>query len=419
MKPLIQLLLGFVLFVTNACTTRQIIRNAEYSDSEAAFRSGDVPQAVERFPKKEEGGFVTSIEKSWLGYWSGTNDNSDLLKQVSTLDSRRYTSITREAQYFFYNESEDGYIPAEHEIIVMHLLSAMVFMRQEKWDAARVEANRAVFFLQNYFRADQEHFDDPALRLWLAGIWAALGEWNSAQVDLRRSYDMSGNKALLPYLNGTTPPAEFAVLFSGAGPTVQWHAGDAIPSFINEVSRPPYPISFDTMPWYRRHVLRNTEIRDVITSSNYMAQYYGLNASTGAEKTLGHTIGAGVKAAGVVLATVIIVGAIAIVIAIASESNASVSGKESAEFLGYAFGAGVSLGSSMWDGGDNVTKQTTASANARKEKGLEELKIYRYVRYLPNWISVTDKFVAPPGKNIPTYLRAPSSKTKVQFLHAF
>ncbi len=178
MKPFIKLLLSLALIVnTAACTTRQINRNSEYKTSEAAFRSGDLNQAINRFPKKEAGGFITSVEKSWLGFWNGNTNNEDLMNQVSTLDQRRYTSLLRETEYFFYNESEDGYIPAEHEIIVMHILNAMFYLRQEQWDKSRVEARKAVFFLQNYFREDQEHFDDPALRIWLSGIWAALGEW--------------------------------------------------------------------------------------------------------------------------------------------------------------------------------------------------------------------------------------------------
>lgn len=418
MKPFIQFLLGFVLFITNACTTRQIIRNAEYSAAEASFRSGDVEQAVARFPPKEPGGFVTSVEKSWLGFWTGQKNNDDLLKQVSTLDQRRYTSISREAQYFFYNESEDGYIPAEHEIIVMHLLNSMLFMRQEKWDEARVEVRRAVFFLQNYFREDQEHFDDPALRLWLAGIWAALGEWPSAQVDLRKAYELSQNKALLPLIDLQSPPSQFAVVFTGGGPVVTWKDGEAVPTFTNETARPAYAVSFETMPWYRRHVLRNTEIRDVITKSNYMTQYYGLQASTTAEKTIGQTVAAGLKTTGVILGTAIVVGAAAVMIALAAQSSQPVS-PEAWELMGYTMAGGYAVGSALWDEGGKVSDSNALSVKRRKEEGLENLKTYRYVRFMPNWISVTDTYEEQKARDTLTSLQAPRSKTKVLFLHQF
>lgn len=419
MKPLVKLLLGLVLLTNAACSTSQIIRNSEYTNSEAAFRSGDIPQAIQRFPHKEKGGFVTSIEKSWLHFWTGEKDNKDLMNQVSTLDHRRYTSISREAQYFFYNESEDGYIPAEHEIIVMHMLNSMLYMRQEQWVSARVEAKRAAFFLQNYFRADQDHFDDPALRVWLAGIWAALGEWQEAQVDLRKAYELSKNKDLLPLINSDRAPQEFTVVFTGGGPSVQWREGEAIPSFLNETSAPDYKVHFETMPWYRRHVLRNTEIRDVIMKSNYMAQYYGLNTSVGAEKTVGYTAANALRVSGVLLGTAIVVGAIAVVIAASSQSSVTTSSEETGEFLGWAVAGGVGLGSSMWSEGDKVSASTTKSTDQKMKKGLEDLRTYRFVRYLPSWISVTDNYQIQTPENIIAYLQSPQSKTKVQFVQEF
>lgn len=415
MTSLIKLLLGLVILTNAACSTSQIIRNSEYANSEASYRSGDVPQAVRRFPKKEDGGFVTSIEKSWLLFWLDENDNTDLMKQVSTLDNRRYTSISREAQYFFYNESEDGYIPAEHEIIVMHMLNAMLFMRQKKWAAARVEARRATFFLQNYFREDQNHFDDPALRLWLAGIWASLGEWNEAQVDLRKAYELTKNKALLPLLESTNPPAEFTVVFTGGGPTVKWYDGESIPTFTNDTSAPSYKISFETMPWYKRHLQRNTEIRDVIMKSNYMAQYYGLNTSVGAEKTVGYTAANTLRLSGILLGTVVVVGAV-LVAAKAAEAGVS---EGAGEFLGYAVAGGLTLGSSVWKEGDKVSASTAKNADKRMKEGLENLKTYRYVRFMPSWISVTDKYELQTPQRIVTYLKSPNSKTEVQFVQAF
>lgn len=156
---------------------KKIIRDWEYQDAQAAFKGAEPSRALEYFPQKEQHDFVTSIEKAWLGLWAGDNKSEDLLEQAKTLDERKFTSVSREAEYFFYSESEDGYIPAEHEIIGMHLISSMYFMETAQWSKARVEAKKAVFYLQNYFPEHQSHFDDPALRIWLAGIWAALGEW--------------------------------------------------------------------------------------------------------------------------------------------------------------------------------------------------------------------------------------------------
>lgn len=406
------ILICFTGFLS-ACSTRQIIRNSEYQYSEAAFRSGDLNQALERFPTKEEGGFVTSIEKSWLGLWNGERDHSDLMKQVKTLDQRNYTSVLRETQYFFYNESEDGYIPAEHEIIIMHMLNAMYFMRAEQWDEARVEARQAVFFLQNYFKEDQSHFDDPALRIWMAGIWAALGEWDDAQVDLRKAYELSRDKKLLPLLALKKAPSNMSVIFDGSGPKIIWKEGELTPSFQDE-STPPQAdiVKFRTLPWFLRHEKRNSEIRNVVMKSNYMAQYYGLNTNVGAQKSLGFVAGTALRITGVMVGTAIIAGGI---YALAASGASGGSG----DVVTGIFVLGLGTGSYIWKSGDKVQKMTYDSADETKTDGLENLRTYRFVRFMPSWISVTDtdEFVGLIAKSFK--VQAPKSKTKVLFLQRF
>nr|BFD58605.1 hypothetical protein CKG001_07120 [Bdellovibrio sp. CKG001] len=395
----------------SACSSKQIIRDSEYTLSEAAFRSGDINQALDRFPQKEQHGFVTSIEKAWLGLWNGESENSDLLKQAKTLDERNFTSVSREAQYFFYSESEDGYIPAEHEVIIMHLLSSMYFLRSEKWTEARVEAQRATFFLQNYVKDGQSHFDDPALRLWLAGIWAALGEWSEAQVDLRKAYELSKNKNLLPLLEQTKAPEKFSVIFEGGGPEIIWHEGVLQPEFLEKSAPPLTAVHFTTLPWFLRHQERNSQIRNIVMKSNYMTQYYGLNTSVGAEKTLGFAASNTLRAAGLLIGSAIIGGGL---YALASTGSSG-----AGEVAGYIIGAGYLAGSEIWKKGDQVARSFDESAAESKKSGLENLRIYRFVRFMPSWISVSIKpeSIIPPAKGL--NLKSPKSPTSVVFLQRF
>jgi hypothetical protein len=185
-------------FSLSACTSQTLIRNKDYSDSVLAFKSGQPEDALQFFPKQEDGGFITTIEKSWLRLWTHKSEDPKKLLQLSqSLDERNFTRISRETEYFFYSETEEGYIPAEHEVIILHLLAATYFIKEEKWDSARVEAKRATFFIQSYVKdVDKVAFDDPALRLWLGSLWAALGEWEEAKVDFRRASTMTGDKRL-------------------------------------------------------------------------------------------------------------------------------------------------------------------------------------------------------------------------------
>ncbi|UOF02954.1 hypothetical protein [Bdellovibrio reynosensis] len=393
------------------CSTRQIIRDSEYRDAEAAYRSGDISQALERFPKKEKKGYITSLEKAWLGLWTGEADNKDLLRQSRTFDERKFTSILRETEYFFYSEAEDGYIPAEHEVIVMHLINATYFMRQKKWAQASVETRKATFFLQNYFREDQSHFDDPALRLWLAGIYAALGEWNEAQVDLRKVYQLTKNKEALRLSELSRAPDNITLIFDGSGPTLRWYEGNATPEFLNRTQTPKTELHFSTLPWFERHQQRNTAIRNVVMKSNYMAQYYGLKGSVGAEKSAGFVASNTIRGVGIAAGVVIIGGGLYLL----AQSGASGAG----EAAGYIIGTGLLAGETLWEKGDEVSKAFTESAEENKTRGLENLKTYRFVRFLPSWISFMDSGIPETANTKGFVIKSPQGKTAVQFLQRF
>jgi hypothetical protein len=396
------------LVLLSACSSSQVIRDSEYKYSEAAFKFSNPEKALEELPTKEQGGFVTTVEKSWLGFWAGGKDPSALQKQTRTLENRKYISISREAEYFFMSESEEGYIPAEHEIILSHIISAMYFMRAENWTEARVEVKQASYFLENFFRMDQKHFDDPALRIWIAALWAALGEWNEAQVDLRRTYEMTKDPDILPLLKGTAPPKLLSLAFDGTGPLVTWEFGNPQPIFDEKDSEPAFDITFSTLPWYRRHQDRNSVIRDKISKSNYMSQYYGIQLSKGGQKTLGAAMSTTIRVAGVAMAAAVIAAGVYIL------SSSPGSG----EALAYPVAAGMWLGKTMWKEGDNVDNAVRQSVMETDQRGREDLKTYRFVRFLPSWISLTDTIViTATGKDVP--FQAPTSRTTVHFVQRY
>lgn len=408
MKALGALLL---LIFLSACSTSQIIRDSEYKYSEAAFAFADPNKALREFPTKEPGGFVTSVEKSWLGFWDDRKDFSDLQKQSKTLDERKYISVSRETEYFFMNESEEGYIPAEHEIVLMHIISSMYYMRTNQWEEARVEVKQASYFLENFFRTDQKHFDDPALRLWIAALWSALGEWNEAQVDLRRAYEMTKDKNLLPLLKDTTPPKELSIAFDGTGPQVSWTFGELLPSFTDKDSRPTTEISYSTLPWFRRHQERNTVIRDKIAKSNYMSQYYGIQLSRGGQKTIGFVSSTVVKTAGVVLGTTVAVGGLYL---LASAGASSGNG----EVFTLPLAAGAWIFSTLWKEGKSIDESVDKNVKETLVKGQEDLKTFRFVRFLPSWISLSDTIiVTAQGKEVA--LKSPKSPTLVRFVQRY
>ncbi|MGZ3744515.1 MAG: hypothetical protein ACXWRE_13775 [Pseudobdellovibrionaceae bacterium] len=412
MKNFVWLLLPLFL---SACSTSQIIHDSEYKYSEAAFKFSDPEKALTEFPKKEEGGFVTSIEKSWLGLWADKTNQKDLLRQTRTLDARNYISLSREAEYFFFAENEDGYIPAEHEVIVMHLISSMYFLRNNQRNEARVEAKQASYFLESIFMANQKQFDDPGLRIWLASIWASLGEWNEAQVDLRKAYELSRNKALLSLIDQKKPPAELTLIFEGAGPQVDWQFGVPLPSFSQKEDPPHFKITYSTLPWFQRHEERNTLIRDKISKSRYMSQYYGIQLSKNGEETVGFVSANTVRAAAVIAGTTIAVGGLYLTAAILSSGGGGTGG---GELLGLPFIGAWYVGKTLWDKGNKIDENFKSSSHKIENIGKEDLKTFRFVRFMPSWISLVDSaVVSATGKDIT--FTSQNSASVVHFLQKY
>lgn len=374
MKLLFCVLLTVLTF---SCASRQLIKDGEYADSHALYKQSQFEKSLEKFPKKEENGFIVSVEKAWISFWNKKGDNSELEKQIKSIDQRQYISISQEAEFFFFNETADGYIPSEHEVIALHLINSMIYMQQQRWDEAGVEARRASYFLQKIFNPNQPHFDDPALRLWLATVWMSLNEWGEAQVDLRRICEMTScgktaNSSIKNLLDLKQPPKFFRLYMGGSGPELKWSESSPTPEFLVQLK----PSVFSSSGWYDRHIKRNTVIRDTVLQSNYMSQYAGIKTSSGAQRAFGYSFGGATRLLGVTLGTAIAVGGVYVL--------AQGGGAGSAEPAGYIIGAGVLVGKYFWDAGGDLIDTVNKDATDYEKRNFEDLRTYRFVRFLPN-----------------------------------
>lgn len=406
-------LLSSLLFT--ACASQKLIKDVDYQPSLALYKQSEFKLALEKFPQNENRGFITSIEKAWLTLWNHEGDNSQLEKQIHSLDERKYTSLLRESEYFFVNESEDGYVPAEHEIICLHLINAMIYMQKQQWSEAEVEARRASYFLQNIFDPNQPHFDDPALRLWLAAVWLNLGEWSEAQVDLRKIQEIAPHPKIAELLKLTQAPTSFRLIFKGSGPQLEWQEANRTPRFAlpstELVSKSSF--SFSSQPWYDRHVHRNTVLRDVVTESHYMSQYLQIKTNKNSQLAAGYTLGTTSKVIGVAVGAAIIGGGIYLL----SQSNATGSG----EAIGSIFGAGLFAGGWLWQSGQSLIQQTEADAKKYENSEFEKLRTYRYVRFLPSFISFEKNKDFTQSQNLiynELTFKNPKSTSQVQFILA-
>lgn len=384
------------LFVT-ACASNKIIRDDRYQPAVEAYGRGEPDAALERFPSGEEHGFITSTEKAWLGLWAGQGHDRDLAKQAPSFDDRHFVSLSREAGVFLFQESEEGYVPSEHEAVVFHLLRAIYFHREKNLEEAAVELRQAGYILDRTW-------DDPALRLWLGTLWAANGDWNEAQVDFRRADELSPSAEAAKLSRLKSPPRNLNLHFYGNSPVMKWPEGQFAPDFAEDTK--PSEGGYSSLPWFVRHTKRNSELRDVILKSNFMAQYLGDKALTNTERGVGHAVTGAIKITAIAVGTALT----AAVLYLAAQSNVSGDG------LGYLLAGSVGAGVGIWNAGEDFHRDFKKTVNADEERKMKALRVYRLVRFLPSWIRVDIKPSVNATRSIDLSSR---SETKVELWNHF
>jgi hypothetical protein len=280
--------IALALAASAGCSGNRLLTRKDYELSQWAISEGNYAEAREKFPKGERGTFITSMEKAYLDLLQGKSDLAGLKKYRDIADERVRFQVSREISDFFYMSTPEGYYASEHEIVWMHMLLSWGYALQRQYDNACVEARSASYLLQLPW-SQTGHFDDPALRIVLAGLWSMCGSWEDAQVMLR------GAAALDPSLTWARdlaerdrPPRNLFLVLGGVGPDPYWdpaldlnplrgarHLGfkpqgrrDAL--IVRGGANPvAMELSPGSLPWYQRHLVRDNEIHDLIGDTHY------------------------------------------------------------------------------------------------------------------------------------------------------
>lgn len=105
----------------------------------------------------------------------------------------------------------------------MHFLLSWGYSLQGKYTDACVEARIASSLLSLPW-SPQGHFDDPAMRLFLAGLWTMCGEWREAQVGLRAAWLLDSNLGWAKELaDHNEPPSNLFLVLGGPGSEPEWN----------------------------------------------------------------------------------------------------------------------------------------------------------------------------------------------------
>lgn len=380
------------------CTT-PLLTKQDYRDSVEGLRQGSAGEALAAFPQGEEGAFITSVERGYLGLLAGHADVAALRKHAAAVEHRLRFSASDTLQSLFYIETPEGYYASEHEIIWLHLLLGWAYAAEGDLEAAAVEARKSAYLLHAPW-AGEGNFDDAMLRIFLATLWTTCGYWQDARVDLRVAAELDSSLEWARDLaERTTPPRHLALVLGGVGPEVYWdakretnllrgfrHVGfrpqgarsDGVLADDEGTSIPVFRTS-DSSGWYERHWQRDDAISELIEDSRYMNRmlYSGtkFSLSMGSGVIWGVVVGAAGIAAGGGLV-----------------------------YLSYYGGAGelAVLGvcvaaAGLYYGYEIIEEASVCSVSAFKDD-LDASSRYRFVRFLPEyfWVGWSDEDLVYP-----------------------
>lgn len=373
-----------------SCANKTLIRDSEYEPVYHALRTRENKDAFKSFPEKEKNGFITTFEKAWIKFWTGEEklreeETKNVQHLSDQIEKRKFVSISNEASIFLVGESEDGYIPSEHEIVSLHLFLSMIYLDAENYDAANVELKRAIEYLANNPDGKETTFDDPAIRLWLAALWESVGNRDNANVDLRKAKELTGNESLAKFID--QPKRKIVLNLKGLGPKIRWT--DSAESMWFDYSLPPedksnYAIILPTNNWYEWHKSRNTKIRENLLKSHYMAMALERKTLKFSQQT-GNLAGT----------TALYTGALAVaaggIYALAAVSSAGIVDPDAYKGILLLTALGVAW---FVEKGKEFYDSSNQKIAESERNRIELLKTYRMIRFLPSSIEYIDENLA-------------------------
>jgi hypothetical protein len=394
----------------SGCSQNSLLTRQDYQKSQQDFLRGDAESALLDFPRAAESGtFITAMEQGYLSLIQGKPQIKGLQKQAEVLEKRVRYHVSREARNFFYVQTPEDYYAAEHEVIWLHLMLSWGYSLQGQYEQGCVEARIASSLLSLPW-SPVGHFDDPAMRLFLAGLWTMCGEWQEAQVDLRAAWFLDNSLTWAKDLaERGQPPSDLFMVLGGPGPEPVWDPALTVNplrserqvSFRLRGRKSPLSISNqrgitieaylspDAGKWYERHLARESELHEMILDSAYGKKIAVRGALAGTEIAVTSGVGLAVGIGGTALGA-----------AVMYYGNTA-----------DAVKLGLIIVAASIEQGIQISRQGYKESTGRLKQELDPTPGYRFVRYLPEylWMGWSDQAITYPVE-----LRTPSAKISIR-----
>ncbi len=384
----LSILIFLYLFFINCTTTFQ--KKQDYIASTNALQAKDYKKALKFLPNSEGTTFIHSMETTYLHLVQGKPEIDGLIKYANKIENRLRYSASREIKTFFYLETPEGYYASEHEIIWMHMLLSWGYSLREEYEKAYIEAKKSSTLLSNHW-SEEGRFDDALLRVILAGLWTLCGHWEEAQVDLRVAYSIDPSlKWAADLAELSEPPANFILILGGIGPEPNWD-----PTMNINLLRGARSLRFDSSSlktklvlldssgkalnmqltpdsgnWYKRHMVRDNAIQDLIKDSKYGQSLLATTIKEGGRSVASLAGGITLGVASVAVGGGLIYAAV--------QCNC---GELSGAMIGL--GIGVMVGGVQM--GYELFQKSLATSAENFRDTVDTSDDYRYVRFLPEY----------------------------------
>lgn len=394
-------------------TSGDLIGQEEYAESQFWFSDYDYQRALQDFPAGEQGGFLTTVEKGYLGLLAGQPDIQALRAIADKLESRRMIKVTTEVESFLYKETEDRYFPAEHEAILLHVLTGLAYAAKGMPSETHIEAKRAAIYLEQQFGRDN-NFDDPFLRLLIAGLFISTGNWAEAKVDFRVAADFMPQWPQLKHIaEQAQPPKDIVILFSGNGAKAQNAVGD-LGVEMTAAKVAPAQITFDGQPvksiihrhdlWYKRHLVRDRAVKQILDQTKRAIDSAGSHTLAGARAATGIATGVAIGALGI--------GAGIYIAVLGGGSEVPVA-------------LGLVVGGAGYVSGKKIADASLDDAEEILERGDARARYYRFLRFLPqqSQFAISDQprqvvVRSSTGKEVKPFLTLGNvNTTRIRYYH--
>ncbi|EMK01618.1 hypothetical protein LEP1GSC192_1322 [Leptospira sp. B5-022] len=377
-----------LLLIISLCVScSSLLKREDYAPAKKEWSNGNTKSALENFPSGERGTLITVLEKAIIGLFIQENDFSKLQDIAEENKSRLRFSASRELRSFFYLETPEGYYASEAEVIFLHILLGLYYAKKEQYEEALVEARYASNLLSGEWSAEGQ-FDDPNLRILLATLWTACGDWQEAKIDLKAALKLSPKSAWLrQYAYLDQAPKNIFLVFGGPGPEPFMDPETNLNfvrglrklnfKFMGERSELGWTdldgnldklyLGPSTQNWYQRHLDRDNSIHEIIDDSKY---FQLVTFSTTKQASI-----LAAKVTGSILVGTVIVALGAGVTYLGAQANSSELG-----------GAGILIAIS---GIKLAAQMIDSSIQTSKKEFAEDIDVssnYRYVRFLPEYL---------------------------------